>query len=270
MAQPPRHPPHADDHRADAQARRAAPRRCGLRAATAPRPAAAAPRPPPSHSGQRWPRCTGGVRPAATAGPARWAASTATASTRGHARPRPVTPRSVAKAATPSTNSTTSDFRLPPPTRTSVLLPQPEASTMPKPNISPPTSVRQPQQRGPGIDAVGGLDPAQRHHGVEADHRHADGQHPHAHARPVADVDDVGHRAHGAEVGALRDGAEGHGQREGGPQHRAAEAGSRFLHAAILCSAACAVARVLRTRCRRGLLQRRQRSLPACAASDFG
>jgi hypothetical protein len=35
---------------------------------------------------------------------------------------------------------TTSDFRLPAPIRTSVLLPHPDASTMPKPNISPPTS----------------------------------------------------------------------------------------------------------------------------------
>ena len=50
-----------------------------------------------------------------------------------------VMPRSVAKAATPMTKKTTRDFKLPPPMRTSVLLPQPEASTMPKPNRPPPT-----------------------------------------------------------------------------------------------------------------------------------
>ena len=92
--------------------------------------------------------------------------------------------------------------------------------------------VRQPQQARPGIDAVRRLDPAQRDHAVEADHRHADGQHPHAHARPVAEIDDVGHRAHGAEVSALRNGAKGDGQRERGPQHGGRQAGQvGFLHA---------------------------------------
>ena len=50
-----------------------------------------------------------------------------------------VTPLSVANAAMPSTSNTTSDFRLPPPARTSDFDPQPEANTMPMPNISPPT-----------------------------------------------------------------------------------------------------------------------------------
>ncbi len=36
---------------------------------------------------------------------------------------------------------TTSDFRLPVPIRNSVLLPQPEASTMPMPNSAPPTNA---------------------------------------------------------------------------------------------------------------------------------
>ncbi|MDT4872456.1 hypothetical protein FQZ97_1076410 [compost metagenome] len=50
-----------------------------------------------------------------------------------------VTPRKVAKAAMPMMKKTTSDFKLPAPMRTKVLLPQPDASTMPKPNKSPPT-----------------------------------------------------------------------------------------------------------------------------------
>ena len=70
----------------------------------------------------------------------------------------------------PAPRTTTSDLRLPPPMRTSVLLPQPEASTMPKPNSSPPTSAESQMKRGRGVDGVGGLHPAERHHGVEADH----------------------------------------------------------------------------------------------------
>ena len=50
-----------------------------------------------------------------------------------------VMPFKVAKAAMPITMKTTIDFKLPLPMRTSVLLPQPEASTIPKPNIKPPT-----------------------------------------------------------------------------------------------------------------------------------
>ena len=47
----------------------------------------------------------------------------------------------MAKAATPITINTISDFKLPPPSRTRVLLPQPDDSTMPKPNINPPTTA---------------------------------------------------------------------------------------------------------------------------------
>ena len=57
-------------------------------------------------------------------------------------------PFSVAKALSPSTVTTTSDFRLPPPTRTRLLLPQPDASTMPKPNIRPPTTADSHSSRG--------------------------------------------------------------------------------------------------------------------------
>ena len=64
-------------------------------------------------------------------------------------RSTPVMPRSVAKADIPSTSTTTSDFRLPPPTRTRLLLPHPDASTMPKPNIAPPIKVDSQSTRGP-------------------------------------------------------------------------------------------------------------------------
>ena len=96
----------------------------------------------------------------------------------------------------------------------------------------------EPEEARSAVDGVGGLHPAERRHGVEADHRHAHGGHPHAHARPVAHGEDVGDRTHGAEVGALRDRAEDHGQRERGPQHAAAERRDvDVLHAAILSSA---------------------------------
>ena len=47
-------------------------------------------------------------------------------------------PFSVMYAAMPRKTKTTTDFRLPPPTRTSVLLPQPEPSVMPTPKRNPP------------------------------------------------------------------------------------------------------------------------------------
>ncbi|MCY1229808.1 hypothetical protein D9M72_421960 [compost metagenome] len=56
-------------------------------------------------------------------------------------RTTPNRPRSVMYADSPRNTNTTSDFRLPAPMRTSVLLPHPDASTMPKPNISPPASA---------------------------------------------------------------------------------------------------------------------------------
>ena len=55
------------------------------------------------------------------------------------ARGTEVMPLSVAKPATAITISTTSDLRLPPPTRVRLRAPQPDAITMPMPNITPPT-----------------------------------------------------------------------------------------------------------------------------------
>ncbi len=49
------------------------------------------------------------------------------------------TPFSVMYADSPRKISTISDFMLPAPTRISVLLPQPDASVIPKPNRKPPT-----------------------------------------------------------------------------------------------------------------------------------
>ena len=209
VAEAARHPPHRRDHRADAEAAEQHVARCGLRRAQRPRPPARRRSAGPAAARRA-------ARPAPVAAASsvgrscpRRAASSATLVDRGHARPPPVMPRSVANAARPSTRSTTSDFRLPPPMRTSVLLPQPEASTMPKPNIRPPTTSDSQISRGAGVDATwpASTQPSATMR-VEAEHRGADRQHPHAHARPVADGDDVGHRAHGAEVRALRDGAE--------------------------------------------------------------
>ena len=50
------------------------------------------------------------------------------------------TPFSVMKPEIPMKTKTISDFRLPPPMRISVLLPQPEPSVMPNPNRNPPTT----------------------------------------------------------------------------------------------------------------------------------
>ena len=55
------------------------------------------------------------------------------------ARGTEVMPLSVANALTAMTIRTTSDLRLPPPTRVRLRAPQPEPSTIPMPNISPPT-----------------------------------------------------------------------------------------------------------------------------------
>jgi hypothetical protein len=52
-----------------------------------------------------------------------------------------VKPLRVAKADTPMKTNTTHDLRLPVPIRIKVLLPQPEAKTMPMPNRVPPSKV---------------------------------------------------------------------------------------------------------------------------------
>src|SRR5206468_619992 len=61
------------------------------------------------------------------------------AGSRPYARIGANAPLSVMYAAIARNVSTTSDFRLPAPARMRVLLPQPDASVMPKPNSAPPT-----------------------------------------------------------------------------------------------------------------------------------
>ena len=65
-------------------------------------------------------------------------------------RAMPNKPFSVMYAEMPRNTSTTSDFKLPPPMRTKVRLPQPEASVMPMPNIIPPTICASQMKRGRG------------------------------------------------------------------------------------------------------------------------
>ena len=69
-------------------------------------------------------------------------------------------------------------------------------------------------------DALGGF--AQINEGLKAQCRHCNGQDPHAHAAPVAKVDDVRHRAHGAEMGFLGNCAEQKSNAKYGDQHQLA------------------------------------------------
>ena len=108
----------------------------------------------------------------------------------------------------PSTTSTTSDFRLPPPARTSDCDPHPPVSTMPNPNSSPPIDIRKRHETRRGVEAVGGVDNSGRRQNIGAENRDGDCQQPLPHARPVAESDDIRNAAHRAEVGALRDRAE--------------------------------------------------------------
>ena len=91
--------------------------------------------------------CRAPCSPTAAASPGRSdvAAPSAAKSKRTGSRPvarqTPKIPRSVMYAETPRNTSTTSDLTLPPPMRISVLLPQPDASVMPKPNRKPPSSI---------------------------------------------------------------------------------------------------------------------------------
>ena len=61
----------------------------------------------------------------------------------------PNSPRSVIYAEMPRNTYTTSDLRLPPPTRIRVLLPQPEPSVMPIPKSAPPTTNESHVKFGP-------------------------------------------------------------------------------------------------------------------------
>ena len=122
----------------------APPRRCSAAPMTSPVPGG-------SHRHGR----ARSMPPAATAGPGRAGRSMPNRSTVA-TRSTAVMPLSVANADTPSTSSTTQALRLPAPARTRFLLPQPDASTMPKPNSSPPDSSDSHSSRAAGVDAVAG------------------------------------------------------------------------------------------------------------------
>ena len=59
------------------------------------------------------------------------------------------TPRKATEADSAIARNTTTAFRLPAPMRTSVLLPQPDAMTIPMPNKPPPTNADSHIQRVP-------------------------------------------------------------------------------------------------------------------------
>ena len=78
--------------------------------------------------------------------------------------------------------------RLPAPIRISVLLPQPDASVMPKPNRKPPTRYDSHGTCRRGVDRLAESRLARSTSSTaHAGDRHRDRQQPHAHAPPVAD-----------------------------------------------------------------------------------
>ena len=77
--------------------------------------------------------------------------------------------------------------------------------------------VGQPGDPRRRVDRLRQVDQARRFQRRRAGDRDGDRQQPHAHPAPVADVHDVGDRAHRAEVDAVGDRAEDKGQREGEP-----------------------------------------------------
>ncbi len=93
---------------------------------------------------------------------------------------------------------------------------------MPKPNRKPPTSARDPRHARVGVDGLAEVDQPESGQHASARDGHSDSEHPHTHPPPVAEVHDVGHRAHGAEVDLVGDGAEHEGEREREPgnEHR--------------------------------------------------
>ena len=91
----------------------------------------------------------------------------------------------------------------------------PTPSVMPKPNRNPPTSMRQPRDPRRRCRSTCQVDEARPPAARRAGDRHGDREQPHPHPPPVAEVHDVGDRAHRAEADAVRDGAEDEREREG-------------------------------------------------------
>jgi hypothetical protein len=127
--------------------------------------------------------------------------------------PLPNRPLSVMYDAMPMNTSTTSERTLPPPRRSRFLLAQPPASVMPTPNSSPPTSSDSHGSTGRCATAFDRSTwPAGQRAG--AGDRHRDGQQPHAHAAPVAHVDDVGQAPMVQKLVLAATSAEDEGDRE--------------------------------------------------------
>ena len=63
---------------------------------------------------------------------------------------------------------------------------------------------------------------------IRTDDGDRDGKQPHAHAAPVAHVDNVGHRAHGAEIDLVADRAEHEAERETAPCNGGAQISGGF------------------------------------------
>ena len=85
--------------------------------------------------------------------------------------------------------------------------------------------VRKPGEVRPHVDRLGEVDQPRELQRVRAEDRDRDGEKPHAHPRPASHVDDVGHRAHGAEVRAVGDRAEDEGEQEPAERDDRAEMG---------------------------------------------
>ena len=76
--------------------------------------------------------------------------------------------------------------------------------------------VREPGHLRAGVDRLREVDVARRLQRGRAGDRDGDGEQPHAHAPPVAEVHHVGDRAHRAEAHAVRDRAEDEREHERG------------------------------------------------------
>ena len=108
--------------------------------------------------------------------------------------------------------------------RISVLQPQPERERHADAEEESADDVRQPGEARRRCRSTSRGRSDRRAAARCAEDRHRDRKQPHAHAVPVAHVDDVGHRAHGAEVRLVADRAEDKGEREGAPDDGAGAA----------------------------------------------
>ena len=124
------------------------------------------------------------------------------------ARSGPTMPPMAMNADRPTMTSVISARRSPPPARARFLLAQPPASTMPKPNISPPAMCPTQFSDAPRyIDWPRSTTPA-RLQELRADQCRRRGKDPGTKSTPVAEGHDIRNGPHGAEVGPIDDRAE--------------------------------------------------------------